>query len=488
MKAILPDFDKNSHKPTYLQLFEYIRDAIVSGEIVHGEKLPSLRNLSEALGISITTTEQAYAQLEVEGYIHSKPRSGYFISEIYGQKPYGEGFGEGIGEGSGSGTGDEKSEHGARTAKGRQSAKIFSPFALTPPSLEPPEMIYDLSSFDFSKWKKCVSKVLTDHQSSLLFESDPQGEELLRYEISKYVYSSRGVRCTPDNVLIAAGTQQITSILAMILRQMHVDHVSVEEPGYQPVITSFSNRGFAMSGITVLSDGIEIERLPVNIRSAVYTSPSNQFPTGALMPIRRRYELLDWATKNDSYIIEDDYDSELRYIGKPIPALQGLDRDNRVIYLGSFSSTLFSAIKISYMVMPPEVSQVFRSIAGSYTQTCSKTEQLALALFMEQGSYQTGIKKLRRLNSQKLQAVMAAFEKSGSVRALNTHSGISVILEVHTRKKAETLQAEAQSLGLAAIPMTEAAGKKSPKRLNFYFNQLPLDRIPKLIEALLKKW
>ncbi|MBQ9179819.1 MAG: PLP-dependent aminotransferase family protein [Firmicutes bacterium] len=346
-------------------------------------------------------------------------------------------------------------------------------------------MVFDLSTFDFAKWKKCVSRVLTDYQSNLLFEGDPQGEELLRYEVSRYLYSSRGVRCNPDSVLIAAGTQQITSILATMLRQLKIDHVSVEEPGYQPVITSFANRGFALSHIPVRTDGIAIERLPGNIRSAVYTSPSNQFPTGAVMPIRRRYELLEWARENDSYIIEDDYDSELRYIGKPIPALQGLDTKDRVIYLGSFSSTLFSAIKISYMVMPAALSDIFRTIAGQYTQTCSKTEQLALGLFMEQGSYQTGIKKLRRLNGQKLQAVIAAFSKGRGVETVNTHSGINIMLKVKTHKSGVTLQKEAEELGLLAVPL---AGEKGLQHMNFYFNQLPLSEIPKLIEALLEKW
>ena len=458
MKAIMPDFDKESGAPLYLQLFEYIKDAILSGETVYGEKLPSLRNLSESLSISITTAEQAYAQLEVEGYIASRPRSGYFVRDIYQPRSREDG-------------------------RGADADTI--PASLEAPAIEEPDMVFDLSTFDFAKWKKCVSRVLTDYQSNLLFEGDPQGEELLRYEVSRYLYSSRGVRCNPDSVLIAAGTQQITSILATMLRQLKIDHVSVEEPGYQPVITSFANRGFALSHIPVRADGIDIERLPGNIRSAVYTSPSNQFPTGAVMPIRRRYELLEWATKNDSYIIEDDYDSELRYIGKPIPALQGLDAKDRVIYLGSFSSTLFSAIKISYMVMPAALQGTFRTIAGQYTQTCSKTEQLALGLFMEQGSYQTGIKKLRRLNGQKLQAVIAAFSKAPETETVNTHSGINIILKVKTRKSGVTLQKEAEDLGLLAVPLRE---EKGVQHMNFYFSQLPLLEIPKLIEALLEKW
>ena len=139
-----------------------------------------------------------------------------------------------------------------------------------------------------------------------------------------------------------------------------------------------------------------IERLPVNMRSLVYVNPSNQFPSGAVMPIGRRYELIKWAEDNDSYILEDDYDSELRYFGKPIPALQGLDRSGRVVYLGSFSSTLFASIKISYMVLPKELMEIFDRIKSKYSQTCSKAEQICLALYMDNGYYYRHIKKCRK--------------------------------------------------------------------------------------------
>ena len=141
--------------------------------------------------------------------------------------------------------------------------------------------------------------MLNEHTRLLLFESDPQGEEVLRHEISRYLYSSRGVRCTPNQVVIAAGTQQLTNHLARIMRKMNISHVSTEDPGYTPLQNIFRDLGFTLTNIPVRSDGIEIEKLPANIPSAVYVSPSNQFPTGAVMPIGRRYLLLDWARKND---------------------------------------------------------------------------------------------------------------------------------------------------------------------------------------------
>ena len=146
------------------------------------------------------------------------------------------------------------------------------------------------------------------------------------------------------------------------MRKMNISHVSTEDPGYMPLQNIFRDLGFTLTNIPVRSDGIEIEKLPANIPSAVYVSPSNQFPTGAVMPIGRRYLLLDWARKNDGIILEDDYDSELRYFGKPVPALQGLDRNDSVVYLGTFSSTLFPAVKISYMVLPNHMVKIFQEL------------------------------------------------------------------------------------------------------------------------------
>lgn len=328
-----------------------------------------------------------------------------------------------------------------------------------------------------------MNRVLTEYPSALFFESDPQGEAMLRMEIAKYLYISRGVSCSPDQVIIGAGTQQITNHLATILRKMGIEHVALEHPGYMPVRNIFRDRGFAITPVDVADDGLILEKLPTNIRTAAYVSPSNHAITGAVMPIGRRYELLNWAMRNDSYIIEDDYDSELRYFGKPIPALKSLEDSDHVIYLGSFSSTLFAAVKISYMVLPEEMAALFSSMAQDYSQTCSKLEQLTLAIFMETGNYQTHIKKLRKLYSQKLASVIDVFSRkaSGFIDVKNTASGINVILKVHSRKDINTLKKEAENLGIPLIAFED-------DMFIFYYNQIPLDEIPQLLEKLTEVW
>lgn len=318
MKPIILNAKEESSKSLYLQIYDNIKNQILSGEAAADEKLPSLRALSRTLGVSITTTELAYNQLQVEGYIVSRPQSGYYVARILSVHEGGR----------------------TETPSDREHPQII--YDIHDYTLEGSPYLHDLSCFDFNKWKKCTSKVFNEYSHLLLFESDPQGEAALRFEISKYIYNSRGVTASPDQIVIGAGTQQITSQLSRILLKMGIRHVSLESPGYLPVQRQFADGGFTLSHIPVGREGIEIGRLPVNIPSAVYVSPSNQFPTGAVMPVGRRYELLDWARSNRSIIIEDDYDSELRYFGKPVPALKGLDESGHVVYLGSFSSTLFS--------------------------------------------------------------------------------------------------------------------------------------------------
>lgn len=474
MKAIIPEFDEKSTRPLYLQLYDYIKKEILSNEMNPNEKLPSLRSLAERLNLSITTVNLAYSQLNVEGYIYSKPQSGYYVSNIL-----------------------HRVEEASFNEKNEVEKNRETEYSLFPVDVEKRDessvFQYDLSCFDFNKWKKCMNKVFTEYPHLLMFESDPQGELALRYEISKYIYRSRGVICNPEQIVIGAGTQQITSHLCLILSKLGINHVAVEEPGYLPVKNMFRDRGFVITPVDVDKEGIEIDRLPSNIRSAVYVSPSNQFPTGAVMPIGKRYQLLDWANHNNSIIIEDDYDSELRYFGKPVPALQGLDNRQRVVYLGSFSSTLFSSIKISYMVLPERMADIFKDISHGYTQTCSKTEQLTLALFMEHGLYQTNIKKLRNLYSQKLQKVLGSINKYGRgiIKPTNTSSGINMIINVDSKKSVEQLCNEAKVLGVSATPVSIYADDPTGQQLAalvFYYNQIPINEIQDTIKSLIEKW
>ncbi len=417
--------------------------------------MPSIRRLSADLGVSVTTVDAAYSQLLVEGYVNSIPKSGYYVSDVYGQN---------------------------------QAEMVNVPKIEEFENNIENQYIYDRDSFDFIKWKKSMAKVFNEYAHLLHMESDPQGEYKLRYEIARYVYSSRGVNCNPDQIVIGAGAQQLTTHLARILRLMNINHVSTEAPGYLPIQNIFKDVDLTITKVPIKEDGITIEKLPTNIKSLVYVSPSNQFPSGYVMPIGRRYELLKWAEDNDSYILEDDYDSELRYFGRPIPALKSLDAKNRVVYMGSFSSTLFNSIKISYVILTPKLAEAFDRIKDLYSQTCSKSEQLCLAFFMEDGHYYRNIKKCRRLFSLKLNEAVASLEKYGAgfVNITNTKSGINITLGIKSEQELGELIENAKSIGVLLRPIYELSNKET-KMVSFYYNRIPINNMEETVKKLIDK-
>lgn len=467
------ELESHSSKSLYAQIYEYIKKDLSEGRIAPGERVPSIRNMSRMLGVSITTVRMAYDQLIVEGYLESRPQSGFYAT---------------------------KGSSGSKSAEDRKSAASSDqPVTVTQVYEQRDPMMYDPESFDFVKWKKCMASVLNDTPELLLSEGDRQGEPALRTEIASYLYKSRGVVCGPDQVVVSAGTQQLVNHIARILKAVGINYVCTEDPGYMPVRNTFRDWGFGLGSIPVRKDGIELEKLPVNIRTAVYVSPQNQFPTGAIMPIGRRHQILRWAESNDSIIIEDDYDSELRYFGMPVPALQGLDGGRRVIYIGSFSSTLFPAVRISYMVLPRDMVAIYETMKMNYDQTCSKTEQLTLALFMQRGHYSTHLKKIRNLYSHKLRESLDAIKKysgkDGFITAENTQSGINLILKTDlfaAGKDADEYSEE--ELAEIGREMTDSAADLGIKvrgidqlsrdgqiYLIFYYNQIPLEQIGKAV-------
>ena len=458
MKQIVIKKDNTSNDFLYEQLYLEIKGQIMDGDMVQSEKCPSIRKLANDLNISVTTVMQAYNQLLAEGYIKNKPGSGYYVEAISAPSDIDESL-------------DDDNE-----------------FLLDYSDIES-EYIYDAEAFDFSRWKKCAAKIYSEYSPSLLFGADTKGEYVLRTEIAKYLFRSRGVKANPDNIIIAAGTQQSIFHLGRILKKTGIQLISMEKPGYAPVKAMFSDAGFGTADIKVNENGIDISALPINIASAVYVNPSNQFPTGVVMPAAKRYEILEWAKENNSYVIEDDYNSELRYFGKPMPTIKSLDKTDRVIYLGSFSSTLFSAIKISYMVLPENLTKLFDVIKHNYSQTCSKAEQLTLAYYMSMGYYYTSIRKKRALFTKKLNVVENVFEKCGykEFELVNTNSGLFVTIKIKTEKEAEKYIEESRRQKVYTVYLDEISTEEY-KCIALYYSLLPLNSIEVILNILLNKW
>lgn len=439
MEKVIINLSPDSDKKLYEQVYDKFRNDIESGVLNFGDKMPSLRTLARDNEISITTVETAYNQLLVEGYIESRPKSGYYVN-------------------SGISTIDKIK---------KEDSSENEDFALLDKNSDQ-MLLYDEESFDFYKWKKSMNKVFNKHSHLLRFEAEPAGEQILREEIASYLNESRGMSCLPSDIVIGAGTQNLTNYIIKILSERGIRRASMEYPGYDKIKEIFENSNLELTKVGI-SGEINAEDLGID-RRLLYVNPSNHFPTGTVMPVSTRIELIKWAEMTDSYIIEDDYDSELRYFGKPVPPMKTIGDGARVIYFGSFSTTLFAGINISYMVLPRNLMEDFNRLKDRFTQTCSKTEQLCLAIYMQAGYYTRTIKKCRKIYASKLKTAMKLFKEYGDgiFSPVDSKSGISLMLRVKTKIPAGDLAEIANRNGMLMEPVKELCTPDT-KVLCFYF-------------------
>ena len=404
---------KNTGKPIYTQLYEYIRDAIKTQKIISGTRLPSIREASSQLHLSKTTIESAYFQLATEGYIESLPKKGYYVSELMHYFEHQ----------------NEYVQHSPHTSE------LFS-------SQEPyfkNENVHE-GSLDIKAWKKLYNHILFDRSESVYSPSSHQGELILRKAISQFVNGTRGGNTSPEQVVIGAGIQYLIGILAGMIKST-IRTAAVEDPGYEKARYVFEDYGFDTIDIPVGDDGLQIESLKASHAKIVYVSPSHQFPTGSLMPISKRLQLLSWADSVKGFILEDDYDSLIRFESKPVPCLQGLDQSDRVIYLGSFSKILTPALRISYMILPRRLMADYQSIAHRYTQSSSKLEQIALALFIQEGHIDKHLRKIKRIYHKKMTLLQKYLEKlwGDKVDLISADSGLHAVITLKSEKPPDQL-------------------------------------------------
>lgn len=401
MRSFLVHFNEKNKTPKYIQLYEYIKKDIVEGRWKKGDRLPSIRHLASELKISKTTVENAYAQLVVEGYIESRYKSGYLVSDF-----------ETLGL-----------DYFKATAKEQKKKVPYRPVENNGESS-------DENSFSFIEWKKAISRVLDYQSSALLSYGDVQGEYALRCQISKFIHNARGGNCEPEQIIVGAGIQYLFGLIATLFRGKN-ESIAFEYPGFSKGMYIFEDYGYLTEKISVETDGISIEALKRSDAKIVYVSPSHQYPTGSVMPIKKRLQLLSWAKEQEAYIIEDDYDSLLRYEGYPVPALQGLSQGEKVIYVGSFSKLLTPALRISFMILPPSLMPLYNALKSRYSQSVSKIEQLALANYMEDGSFDKHLRKIKKIYGKKNQLLIEAFNNNpcSYFQLVGKESGLHVVLK-----------------------------------------------------------
>lgn len=413
-----PFLHRELPEPLYSQLYHWIKKEIEEGRLLPGMKMPSIRQMTTHLKVSRNTVVLAYQQLQSEGYLDSVPKSGIWVAEI--EKPPLHPI--------------EKAFPIKQECK--PSSEILVNFEYGN---------VDLDKFPMKKWKKCLSYVL-DQENNWLFEyGEKQGEYALRREISNYLLQSRGVHCLPEQIVITSGTQNSISLICHLL-DLQQERVAMEEPGYSVVRTVFKNEGCHVVPVPLEKDGLSLEHVQSSRAKAVYVTPSHQFPFGMVLPISKRLQLLTWAYQTNGYIIEDDYDSEFRYRGQPIPSLKSLDEEERVIYLGTFSKSFLPTIRLSYIVLPPSLLVQYTSKFGHYNQSVSPIIQRAMALFIESGEFEKHIRRMRKSYQRKHQALLRNIEQNmgTKVNIIGENSGLHILLKVNTVSSFELIEAALQ--------------------------------------------
>lgn len=488
MFSFAPLLDSALDKPIYYQLYEYIKGEILKGNIMSEEMLPSLRKLSVQLQLSKNTVEAAYDQLYAEGYIEKLPKVGYKVQDIY-SNIYDNIKGvnkEGVPEKGKQSSKDNNFLMDTELDSFNNTRRYKYDFA--------PRYV-DKACFNIDLWKKICSSIIKDEFESLLHFSHPQGEYELREQIAKYVYEARGVHCEPNQIIVGSGTQYCVSLLCQMLRTNY-DTIGMEEPGSSYIRFIFEKYKFALEAIEVCEQGLNIEQLEESKCRLVFATPSHQFPKGVIMSANNRLQLLNWANNNEGIIIEDDYDPEMRFNGKPVPALKSFDKGDRVIYLGSFSKIFIPTLRVSYMVLPLWLLNLYLKEYKSYEQTTSKLEQLALARFMKEGYFQSHIRKIRRHYFNKYNIINKAMQTymKNKAKLITSSSGMRVILEIQTDYTEDKIVSLAQNAGINIAPISRYymkydKYKKSGKiRVLLSYKGIPTEDIEPAIKILSEVW
>lgn len=425
---LIPD---QNEQPLYQQLYIQIRDQIRNGSIADGTRLPSVRALQLHLNISKTPIETAYQMLTAEGYVVSRPRSGLYVAN----------------------------PHKHLTSSILDAEFYDSPRKITskphiPTSIQHTNLIdfdptaLDHDVFPIRTWNKMLKEALENHSGMIGKYGNPQGEHGLRVVVADYLRNSRGVHCSPEQIVIGVGMAYSIGILTKLLTDTH--RVAFEEPGYSLVRDQFMLNSCEILPIPLDDKGLSLTYLEASTAQMVYVTPSHQFPTGSIMPYPERERLLEWAIARNAYIIEDDYDGEFRYLGKPIPSLQGLDDHGRVIYIGTFSKALTPALRMNYMVLPPKLIERLSNMPHEVVFAPSRMEQWAMQSFIEQGHWYRHIRKVRNLYRKRHHHLIALIQAhlGKHVEITGQNAGLHIQLAVKKRQPSEELVDSAAKAGV----------------------------------------
>lgn len=411
MKMLTYNIEERGNKKLYEYLYLCIKHDILDGKIRNGEKLPSKRTLARNLGVSVITVENAYAQLLLEGYIISEEKKGYYVNyeDTFGGKKRKKQFQT------------KYTEH-----------EYFVDFCANKTPYE---------FFPYSIWAKLMREVLTERDIDLLKTVPFHGMEGLRITIAEHLYETRGMTVSPDCIIIGAGIEYLYGRLLQLFGKHAV--YGVEDPGYRIIQRIFEGYHVAWKPIRVDESGIHVGVLRESNANIVHISPSNQFPVGNTMPVKRRQELLKWAYEEEGrYIIEDDFDCEFSVNGRPIPTLFGMDQKERVIYMNTFSKTLISSIRISYLILPERLMERYVNTISFYSCTVSSFEQLTLEKFIKGGYLERHVTRMRNYYKNVKKKLIQEIEQSSlneRVCIQEVEAGTQILMTIKTKLSDDVL-------------------------------------------------
>lgn len=455
-------FENIGHTPLYEHLYKCIKNDIMNGTLPAGTKLPSKRSFASNLGVSAITVENAYAQLLSEGYIYSRPKKGYYVSTF--------------------------------------SRSLLPPRAMPETAVALPEtrpvFFADFSSnqtrpdnFPFSVWAKLMRETMQERNSELMTKPPCGGIFELREAIASHLKQFRDMQVQPEQIFVGAGTEYLYGLLVQLLGFDKV--YAIENPGYEKIAQIYESYQVRRRFIDMDDCGIRMDRLEESGADVVHISPSHHFPTGIITPVSRRYELLGWAAKSDSrYIIEDDYDSEFRLTGKPIPALQSIDLMEKVIYINTFSKSLTSTMRISYMVLPSGLAQRFLEQMSFYSCTVSNFEQYALMRFIREGYLEKHINRMRNYYHRQRDALLDAIKKSplsSRVTITEEDSGLHFLMKIDTALSDTELMEKAREKGLRLTALSRYYHRPDSDVEHIFiinYSYLETEHIPEAIRRL----
>jgi GntR family transcriptional regulator / MocR family aminotransferase len=439
-------------------LYGELRSAILDGRLKSGARLPSTRNLAAQYGLARGTVVAAFQQLQAEGFVSSEVSAGTFVVPAPGR------------EMTPPAKQRSSQEVMSRATIAKRTQSLLKTTFLQPASrsigkaFRGYEPAIDL--FPVELWARIAARVYRKAPRSLYGQGDAGGYPPLRRAIAEYLGHSRGVRCSAEQIIVTSGAQQALDLVARVLLDPG-DEVWMEDPGYPGASQAFQNAGACVVPIPVDGDGIDVARAMKSALGAraVYVTPANQFPLGTVMSAERRAELLSWAARAGAWIIEDEYDAEYRYSGKPLASLHSLDRSGSIIYVGTFTKMLFNALRIGFVVVPERVGEAFR-IARSFMDRHAPTlDQAVLAEFINDGHFGHHVRKMRQVYSERSQLLTEEANRrlSGLLDVEDAQAGMCTVAWIKTRVTEMVLTRRAEQMGLEVVPLSSFVSKYEQK-------------------------